>query len=113
MKNNNRKVARKYQWPYLWIRIYIFTLDEEQDKINTVMEDRERKSGYYRSDDQLQQAKYGSREWQCIALLGVFYRTLIGRDILLDSVYAKLYLVLGMDAHVCCRAGYFIQAKRL
>ena len=25
---------------YLWIRIYIFTLDEEQDKINTVMEDR-------------------------------------------------------------------------
>ena len=40
MKNNNRKVAQKYQWPYLWIRIYIFTLDEEQDKINTVMEDR-------------------------------------------------------------------------
>lgn len=39
-ENNNRKVARKYQWPYLWIRIYIFTLDEEQDKINTVMEDR-------------------------------------------------------------------------
>ena len=37
MKNNNRKVAQKYQWPYLWIRIYIFTLDEEQDKINTVM----------------------------------------------------------------------------
>ena len=24
MKNNNRKVAQKYQWPYLWIRIYIF-----------------------------------------------------------------------------------------
>ena len=40
MKNNNRKVAQKYQWPYLWIRIYIFTLNEEQDKINTVMEDR-------------------------------------------------------------------------
>lgn len=39
-ENNNRKVAQKYQWPYLWIRIYIFTLDEEQDKINTVMEDR-------------------------------------------------------------------------
>ena len=34
--------------------------------------------------------------------------TLIGRDILFDSVYAKLYLVLGMDAHVCCRTGYFI-----
>ena len=33
MKNNNRKVAQKYQWPYLWIRIYIFTLNEEQDKI--------------------------------------------------------------------------------
>lgn len=112
MKNNNRKVAQKYQWPYLWIRIYIFTLDEEQDKINTVMEDRKlsekRKSGYYHSDDQLQQAKYESREWQCVALLGVFYRALIGRDILFDSVYAKLYLVLGMDAHVCCRTGYFI-----
>ena len=38
----------------------------------------------------------------------VFYRALIGRDILFDSVYAKLYLVLGMDAHVCCRTGYFI-----
>ena len=93
MKNNNRKVAQKYQWPYLWIRIYIF---------------RKRKSGYYHSDDQLQQAKYESREWQCVALLGVFYRALIGRDILFDSVYAKLYLVLGMDAHVCCRTGYFI-----
>ena len=97
MKNNNRKVAQKYQWPYLWIRIYIFTLDEEQDKINTVMEDRK-----------LSEAKYESREWQCVALLGVFYRALIGRDILFDSVYAKLYLVLGMDAHVCCRTGYFI-----
>ena len=38
MKNNNRKVAQKYQWPYLWIRIYIFTLNEEQDKI---MEEKE------------------------------------------------------------------------
>ena len=57
---------------------------------------------------ELQQAKYESREWQCVALLGVFYRALIGRDILFDSVYAKLYLVLGMDAHVCCRTGYFI-----
>ena len=45
---------------------------------------------------------------KCVALLGVFYRALIGRDILFDSVYAKLYLVLGMDAHVCCRTGYFI-----
>ena len=35
-------------------------------------------------------------------------RNMIGRDILFDSVYAKLYLVLGMDAHVCCRTGYFI-----
>ena len=109
MKNNNRKVAQKYQWPYLWIRIYIFTLNEEQDKINTVMEDR--KLSEKESLDiitQLQQAKYESREWQCVALLGVFYRALIGRDILFDSVYAKLYLVLGMDAHVCCRTGYFI-----
>ena len=36
MKNNNRKVAQKYQWPYLWIRIYIFTLNEEQDKIKNL-----------------------------------------------------------------------------
>ena len=43
MKNNNRKVAQKYQWPYLWIRIYIFTLNEEQDKINTVMEENYQK----------------------------------------------------------------------
>ena len=26
----------------------------------------------------------------------------------LDIVYSKLYLVLGMDAHVCCRTSYFI-----
>ena len=108
MKNNNRKVAQKYQWPYLWIRIYIFTLDEEQDKINTVMEDR--KLSEKESLDIITQMINSSkrREWQCVALLGVFYRALIGRDILFDSVYAKLYLVLGMDAHVCCRTGYFI-----
>ena len=111
MKNNNRKVAQKYQWPYLWIRIYIFTLNEEQDKINTVMEDR--KLSEKESLDIITQMinsskRNESREWQCVALLGVFYRALIGRDILFDSVYAKLYLVLGMDAHVCCRTGYFI-----
>ncbi len=39
---------------------------------------------------------------------GYFYCALIGRDIILDIVYSKLYLVLGMDAHVCCRTSYFI-----
>ena len=29
-------------------------------------------------------------------------------SVLLDIVYSKLYLVLGMDAHVCCRTSYFI-----
>lgn len=111
MKNNNRKVAQKYQWPYLWIRIYIFTLDEEQDKINTVMEDR--KLSEKESLDIITQMINSSKRNMKVGsgnvlLLGVFYRALIGRDILFDSVYAKLYLVLGMDAHVCCRTGYFI-----
>ena len=70
------------------------------------MEDR--KLSEKESLDIITQMINSSREWQCVTLLGIFYRPLIGRDILLDIVYSKLYLVLGMDAHVCCRTGYFI-----
>lgn len=112
MKNNNRKVAQKYQWPYLWIRIYIFTLDEEQDKINTVMEDRKlsEKESLDIITQMINSSKRNMKVGSGNVLLywEIFYRALIGRDILFDSVYAKLYLVLGMDAHVCCRTGYFI-----